>query len=71
MLLAGHLHGGQIVLWRDRRGRPQPAGARHDRLEDSSAIHGVPLLVSRGMGDTLPLRIRAPRVIVIIDFFAE
>lgn len=71
VLLAGHLHGGQIVLWRDRRGRPQPVGSFYDRIQDRSAIHGVPLIVSRGLGETLPVRIGAPREIVIVDFFSE
>jgi predicted MPP superfamily phosphohydrolase len=71
VLLAGHLHGGQIVLWRDRRGRPQPAGVFYGRIEDRSLIHRVPLIVSRGLGDTLPLRIGAPREIVIVDFFPD
>jgi predicted MPP superfamily phosphohydrolase len=70
VLLAGHLHGSQIVLWRDRRGRPQPVGAFYDQIEDRSAIHGVPLIVSRGLGETLPVRIGAPREIVIVDFFS-
>jgi predicted MPP superfamily phosphohydrolase len=70
VLLAGHLHGGQIVIWRDRHGRPQPAGALYERIEDSSMINGVPLIVSRGLGETLPVRIGAPREIVIVDFFS-
>jgi predicted MPP superfamily phosphohydrolase len=71
VLLAGHLHGGQIVIWRDRRGRPQPAAIFYNRIDDRSTIHRIPLIVSSGLGDTLPVRIGAPREIVIVDFFSE
>lgn len=70
VLLAGHLHGGQINLWRDRAGRPQPAGAYYRWLADRSMIETVPLIVSRGLGDTLPVRIGAPKEMVIVDFWA-
>lgn len=68
LLLAGHLHGGQITLWRDRRGRPQPASWCFKWLVDRTTIHGTSLIVSRGLGDTWPMRIGAPREIVMIDF---
>lgn len=67
LLLAGHLHGGQIVLWRDRRERPQPASLLYRWVPERAWIGGVPLIVSRGLGDTLPLRWRAPRELVIVD----
>lgn len=67
LLLAGHLHGGQIVLWRDRQDRPQPASLLYKWVPERTQIGGVPLIVSRGWGDTLPLRWRAPRELVIVD----
>ncbi|MES2692689.1 MAG: metallophosphoesterase [Verrucomicrobiota bacterium] len=69
MLLAGHLHGGQINLWRDGQGQPQPAASCYKWLADRSMVGSVPLIVSRGLGDTLPLRIGAPMEIVVVDFF--
>ncbi len=71
VVLAGHLHGGQITLWRDRHGRPQPAASCYKWVMDRSMIHTVPLIVSRGLGETLPLRVRAAREIVMIDFCAS
>lgn len=70
LLLAGHLHGGQITLWRDRQGRSQPAATCYPWLIDRTTIEEVPLIVSRGLGDTLPLRFRTPKEIVMVDFYA-
>jgi len=64
LVLAGHLHGGQCVLWQ-RRGRLYPGawlcrwnGLRFER-------QGVTLLVSRGVADTLPIRFRCPREVLL------
>jgi uncharacterized protein len=69
LFLAGHLHGGQITLWRDRHGRPQPAASCYKWLVDRATIGTSTLIVSRGLGETLPLRIQAPREIVMVDFW--
>lgn len=70
LALAGHLHGGQIMLWRDRQGRSQPAAAFYRGAVDRTAIGTTTLIVSRGLGDTLPVRFRAPHEIVIVDFWS-
>jgi predicted MPP superfamily phosphohydrolase len=69
LLLAGHLHGGQITLWHDRAGRPQPAAACYRWLEPRAAVGEATLIVSRGLGDSLPLRIGVPHEIVVVDFW--
>lgn len=67
LVLAGHLHGGQVVAAR-RFGRDWPAalffrwcGPRFELGGDTT------LLVSRGVGDTLPVRWRCPREIICAD----
>lgn len=64
LILAGHLHGGQCVLY-ERAGRLFPGvwinrwtGLRFDR---GSAT----MLVSRGAGDTLPFRWNCPREVLL------
>jgi predicted MPP superfamily phosphohydrolase len=64
LVLAGHLHGGQCVL-ATRRGLLYPAawvyrwhGLRFDE-------RGAVLLVSRGAGDTLPVRFNCPREVIL------
>jgi predicted MPP superfamily phosphohydrolase len=66
LVLAGHLHGGQCVL-ATHKGKQYPAawfhrwhGLRFDR-DDST------LLVSRGMADTLPLRLNCPREVLLCE----
>jgi predicted MPP superfamily phosphohydrolase len=64
LVLAGHLHGGQCVL-ATRRGRLYPAAWIYRwhglRFAEGRAV----LLVSRGAGDTLPLRFNCPREIIL------
>ncbi len=81
VLLAGHLHGGQIVLWKNSRGQLQPVGWLYawcgDRWEiqdpntnsnaAGTAANRSTLIVSRGLGDTLPIRFACPWEIVMVD----
>lgn len=66
IVLAGHLHGGQLVLF-ERNGRLYPYawldrwnGPRFD-------LDGTTMLVSRGAGDAFPLRFRCPREVVLCE----
>lgn len=60
---AGHLHGGQCVLW--QRGTLLYPGALFSRWNGLRfAIGAATLLVSRGVADTLPLRFNCPREVV-------
>lgn len=66
LTLAGHLHGGQCVLW--NRGPQQWPGwliNRHTLLRrDDDASK---LIVSRGAADTLPVRFNCPREVVVVE----
>lgn len=67
LVLAGHLHGGQFVFFtaRDTRHYPGSWLYRHcaDRLQ-LGKDDATTLIVSRGLGDLLPLRYRCPREVV-------
>jgi predicted MPP superfamily phosphohydrolase len=66
VVLAGHLHGGQCVLatWNDKF---YPA-AWIDRWHGLRFVDGgVTMLVSRGAGDTLPLRFNCPREVLLCE----
>lgn len=64
LVLAGHLHGGQFVLatW---RGRLYPAAWIYRWHGLRFADGGAVLLVSRGAGDTLPIRFNCPREVIL------
>lgn len=63
LVLAGHLHGGQCVLW--RRGAKLYPGALFSRWNGLRfELGATTLLVSRGVADTLPLRFRCPREVI-------
>jgi hypothetical protein len=66
LVLAGHLHGGQCVL-ATHRGRLYPAAWLYRwhglRFAEQAAV----LLVSRGAGDTLPVRFNCPREVILCE----
>ena len=67
LVLAGHLHGWQIVLW--ERGEYLYPGAWLSRW-NGLRFHreGSTLLVSRGLTDLFPLRWNCPREVVLVKF---
>ena len=60
LMLAGHLHGCQWI-WFERRGRDYPGAWFFAHHGPRFQIGPTLLLVSRGVSDTLPLRIACPR----------
>jgi uncharacterized protein len=71
LILAGHLHGGQWVLWRDEKGAGWPPSLFYPWCADRWNLPQGHLIVSRGMGDSFPLRFRCPMEMVIIDIYFE
>jgi hypothetical protein len=64
LVLAGHLHGGQMVLC-EVRGRHYP-GAIYSRWTGPEFAVGLATLwVSRGLADSLPIRFRCPREVLV------
>jgi len=70
LVLAGHLHGGQLILC-TARGRHYP-GAIHSRWTgpEFSAAQAT-MWVSRGLADSLPVRFRCPREILVATLRRE
>jgi predicted MPP superfamily phosphohydrolase len=64
LVLAGHLHGGQCVL-ATRRERLYPAAWIYRWHGLRFTEGGAVLLVSRGAGDTLPIRFNCPREVIL------
>jgi uncharacterized protein len=66
LILAGHLHGGQFVFFKTSRNSFFPGNMLYKYCTDKRQINDTTLIVSRGVGDTLPLRFNCPREIVKI-----
>ncbi|MCR9245021.1 MAG: metallophosphoesterase [bacterium] len=65
LALAGHLHGGQCVWW--QRGNLLYPGAWFTRWNGLRFdLDGTPMFVSRGVADTLPVRFRCPREVLLV-----
>ncbi|GAA4317328.1 metallophosphoesterase [Flaviaesturariibacter amylovorans] len=63
---AGHLHGGQVVLW--RRGESlYPAKWLYPQNVLARRVAGCDYYVSKGLGDTLPLRWNCRRDLLLLD----
>lgn len=63
---AGHLHGGQVVLWRNGQLEYPGAWLSHwngPRMESSKGT----VIVSRGITDTLPLRWNCPKEVILCE----
>lgn len=68
VVFAGHLHGGQCVLW--QRGDLLFPGALFSRWNGLRfAVGGTALFVSNGLADTLPIRFRCPREVVLCSVY--
>jgi predicted MPP superfamily phosphohydrolase len=67
LVLAGHLHGGQFVLWKNQSGTFVPGIWFYRYCGDRFQFGSSTLIVSRGLGDTLPLRFRCPHEVVLIE----
>ena len=58
LLLAGHLHGGQFVLWHTRHGHAFPANLLYRWCCPRVDLEHGTVIISSGLGDTVPLRFR-------------
>jgi predicted MPP superfamily phosphohydrolase len=67
LVFAGHLHGGQIVLWQNANGL-YPVKWRYPLNRLDMAYGSCRYIISKGLGDTLPIRYACPRDIIVVDF---
>jgi predicted MPP superfamily phosphohydrolase len=66
LVLAGHLHGGQCVLY-THRNQLYPAVWFHRWHGLQFVVGAATMLVSRGLGDTLPVRFNCPREVLLCE----
>lgn len=66
LILAGHLHGGQFILFKTKNNSNFPGNLLYKYCTDRRQIKNTTLIVSKGLGDTFPLRYNCPKEIVSI-----
>jgi predicted MPP superfamily phosphohydrolase len=66
LAFAGHLHGSQCVLWQNEKGLfPGRFFYKWNRLK--ALIGDCHYFISRGLGDTLPIRYNCPKELIVVD----
>lgn len=66
IILAGHLHGGQFIFFKTKDNSNFPGCLLYKHCTDRKQIGNTTLVVSKGLGDTLPFRLNCPKEVVII-----
>ncbi len=67
LVLTGHLHGGQFVLHVCQDRSFFPGNILYRWCCDRREVGASTVIVSRGIGDTLPLRFRCPKEVVCLQ----
>lgn len=66
LILAGHLHGGQCIFYTTKNTSHFPGSLLYKYCCDRRTINKTELIVSKGLGDTLPIRINCPHEVTHI-----
>jgi len=70
LIFAGHLHGGQAVLWSTNNGLyPGRLIYKWNRL--SARLGNCQYLISKGLGDTLPIRYNCKKDAILVEVVAS
>ncbi len=65
LILAGHLHGGQFIFFTSNKSH-YPGSLFYKHCSDRKQLNDTTLIVSKGIGDTFPIRLNCPREVVRI-----
>jgi predicted MPP superfamily phosphohydrolase len=66
LILAGHLHGGQFIFFKTKKGSNFPGCILYKHCADRKQFKDTTLIVSKGLGDTFPFRFNCPKEIISI-----
>lgn len=66
LILAGHLHGGQFILFKTVKNTYFPGNIFYRYCADRKQLGNTTLIVSKGIGDTFPLRLNCPKEVIRI-----
>jgi predicted MPP superfamily phosphohydrolase len=66
LILAGHLHGGQFILFKTVKNAHFPGCLLYRYCTDRKQLRDTTLIISKGLGDTFPLRLNCPKEVIRI-----
>ena len=66
LILAGHLHGGQLILFKTAANTHFPGNLLYKYCTDRKQLHNTTLIISKGLGDTFPIRFNCAKEVVKI-----
>ncbi|MBO9201299.1 MULTISPECIES: metallophosphoesterase [Niastella] len=66
LILAGHLHGGQFILFKTINNAYFPGSLLYKYCTDRKQLRDTTLIISKGIGDTFPLRLNCPKEVIRI-----
>jgi len=66
LILAGHLHGGQFILFSTAASNHFPGCLLYKHCTDRKQLTSTTLIVSKGLGDTFPLRFNCAKEVIQI-----
>ena len=66
LVLAGHLHGGQFILFKTAGGNHFPGSILYYYCTDRKQVKDTTLIISKGVSDTFPFRMNCAREVVKI-----
>lgn len=66
LILAGHLHGGQFILFKTASNTHFPGNLLYKFCTDRKQINNTTIIISKGLGDTLPFRLNCAKEVVKI-----
>ena len=66
LILAGHLHGGQLILFKTAANAHFPGNLLYKYCTDRKQLKNTTIIISKGLGDTFPIRFNCAKEVVKI-----
>lgn len=66
LILAGHLHGGQFILFKTDKNAHFPGSLLYRYCTDRKQVNDTTVIISKGVGDTFPFRFNCAKEVILI-----
>ena len=67
LILAGHLHGGQFILFKTNKNGHFPGSLVYRYCTDRRQLKHTTLIVRKGLGDTFPFRLNCAKEVIRVQ----